>query len=397
VTWAGVLTRREARLWLAAFGLVALILVLIRFESADPDSALYAAISDRLAQEPVSRWLAPEWWGFWPEAQMTGLFREHPAGVFLLPAALDRLGIPALQGAYIVGVGAGLAALLLTAWIVGRLSSPADARAALVLLQLMPVAFIFRIRANHEYPLLVCLLVTLIGLDRVRTSWAWAVAVAAGLAGALLVKGVFVVLVVAASVLWILVRPGRARPIVALGLGLAAMVGIAAAYDAAYLATTGQTFWGPYWQRQLGPLELATPLDGSSALVGHVLFYASILLWHPAPWSLALLAAIWRYRTDLTGAWRGLTDGQRRGLLFALLFAAAAVAALSPSSRFAERYAFMATFAISAAGTVAAVRVWPAVSRGLARAEQVIPALPVTLWLALMMARLVIGPLLPRM
>jgi 4-amino-4-deoxy-L-arabinose transferase-like glycosyltransferase len=33
-----------------------------------------------------------------------------------------------------------------------------------VLLQLMPVAFIFRIRANHEYPILVCLLLSLLGL-----------------------------------------------------------------------------------------------------------------------------------------------------------------------------------------------------------------------------------------
>ena len=39
----------------------------------------------------MRRWLAPEWWGFWPDAQMTGLFREHPAGVFLLPAALGPL------------------------------------------------------------------------------------------------------------------------------------------------------------------------------------------------------------------------------------------------------------------------------------------------------------------
>ena len=48
-----------------------------------------------------------------------------------------------------------------------------DARAALVLLQLMPVAFLFRIRANHEYLMLVGLLVTLVGLEKVRQSW-WA-------------------------------------------------------------------------------------------------------------------------------------------------------------------------------------------------------------------------------
>ncbi len=54
-----------------------------------------------------------------------------------------------------------------------------DARAALVLLQFMPVAFLFRIRANHEYLMLVGLLVTLVGVEKVRRSW-WALVVAAG-------------------------------------------------------------------------------------------------------------------------------------------------------------------------------------------------------------------------
>ena len=171
------------------------MLVARGFSSGDPDSALYAGIADRLAQEPVRRWIAPEWWGFWPEAQMTGLFREHPAGVFLMSAALTRVGVPAAQGAYVIGIGAGLASLLLMASLIRRVTTRDEARAALVLLQLMPVAFIFRIRANHEYPILVCLLLALLGLAWIgerRPWWMGALAVAAGLAGGLLIKGVFV-------------------------------------------------------------------------------------------------------------------------------------------------------------------------------------------------------------
>jgi 4-amino-4-deoxy-L-arabinose transferase-like glycosyltransferase len=391
-----VIARREAALWTAAFILVSALLVATRFQSDDPDSALYASISARLADEPVSRWLAPEWWGFWPEAEMTGLFREHPAGVFLLPAALDRLGIPAEQGAYIVGIGAGLASLVLAGSLVARLTSAAEARAALVLLQLMPVAFIFRIRANHEYPLLVCLLVTIVGLDRVRRSWVWAIAVAAGLTGALIVKGVFVVLVMAAAAIWIAVQPGRGRPFAALVAGLAVMAAAAMAYDAAYLSATGETFWAPYWERQLGPLEIATPLDGASTLALHAAFYASILLWHPAPWSLALFQAVRRRAADLKGWWRRTPDLERRGVIAVLLFAAFAIVALSPSSRFAERYAFLATFTVGAAGAVAAFRLWAWVPRLLDRLQRVLPALPVVLWFTLMVLRLALGPLLPR-
>ena len=43
----------------------------------------------------------------------------------------------------------------------------------------MPLAFIFRIRDNHEYPMLVCLLAALAGLDGVSRSWAWIVLVIA--------------------------------------------------------------------------------------------------------------------------------------------------------------------------------------------------------------------------
>ena len=99
-----MLTRREAVIWAAAFVVLSILLVVTRFASDDPDSALYAELASRLAELPVSQWIAPEWWGQW---NSEGWFREHPAGVFLLPTALGATGIPAIQAAYIVGVGAG--------------------------------------------------------------------------------------------------------------------------------------------------------------------------------------------------------------------------------------------------------------------------------------------------
>jgi hypothetical protein len=230
---AALVPRRDAVVWAASFLLVAALLVAVQFTSSDGDSDLYAGLSGRLSLEPVSRWVAPEWWGFWPEAEMTGLFREHPAGALIIPAALVRLGVPGAQAAYVVGIGAGLAALLMIGWLLARVVERDDARAALVLLQLMPVAFLFRIRANHEYLMLVGLLVVLVGLEWVRESrWAFAL-VAIGMAGALLVKGVFVVLTMTGAVLWVLFDPAgngrsRVRPMVAVlaGVAFTAMVAI---------------------------------------------------------------------------------------------------------------------------------------------------------------------------
>ena len=394
------LTRQDRVVWAALFVFVSFLLVVTGFASDDPDSALYANLSAKLAQGPTSNWIAPQWWGYW-DGQ--GLFREHPAGVFLIPTALTRLGIPAVQGSYIVGIAAGLVSLVLIGWLVSRLGTAADGRAMLVLLQLTPVAFLFRIRANHEYPMLVCLLVMIVGLEGVRRgSWWWTTAVAGALTAALLVKGVFVVFVLLGAGLWVLINPTRAtgsivRPIVALVMAALVAAAIALAYDALYLRRTGETFWLPYWRRQLGPLEVATPIDGASTIAGHLVFYLSRVLWHAAPWSVALVIIAVTQRARLAAAWATAPATLRRGVVFALLFVGLVVMMLLPSSRFAERYAFSATFALAALGAMVAWRHWPALTRLVSSLDRAVPAFPAVLWGALMLLRIVVGPYLPRL
>jgi 4-amino-4-deoxy-L-arabinose transferase-like glycosyltransferase len=394
--------RRDAVVWAACFLLVSILLVAVQFTSSDGDSDLYAGLSGRLALEPVGRWVAPEWWGFWPEAEMTGLFREHPAGALIIPAALVRLGVPGAQAAYIVGIGAGLASLLMIGWLLARVVERNDARAALVCLQLMPVAFLFRIRANHEYLMLVGLLVALVGLERVRQShWAFAL-VAAGMSAALLVKGVFVVLTITGALLWVLFDPAgkgqsRIRPIAAVLVGVVGTAIVAIVYELWFRTVTGEGYWVPYWQRQLGQVEVATPVGGGLASLGwNVFFYLNRLTWHSAPWSLALIVLGWTTRGAWMVRWRALPDAERRGLLFALTYGVVLVFLLSPSSRVAERYVFSGTYVVAAAGVIVALRLWPFSAARLRELDHHLPALPALVWLALMMARLVIGPWMPR-
>ncbi len=393
-----LLSRRESVAWVCCFLLVAAVLVGIGFSSDDPDSALYAALSARLADLPPGRWIAPEWWGHWDSE---GLFREHPVGVLLLPAALGAIGIPGTQAAYVVGIAAALLCLIILGHLIARITSPADGRLALVLLQVMPVAFIFRIRANHEYPMLLCLLVMIVGLDRVRTSWRWLLVPAIALTGALLVKGVFIVVLIVAAAIWLAVNPLRAagaawRPVAACALAAVVLTAVAVGYDALYLDVTGERFWGPYWERQLAPLRLSAPLGTESAFLHHLSFYLLRLLWHPAPWSVALIAAIWRARRNLGGSWRRMSEPARRALGCAVAFAAASIAMLTPASRFAERYPFSAHYAIAAAGAVVALYLWPRLRTRVEALDRAVPGLPVTLWVVLMLLRLTLGGMLPR-
>ncbi len=395
---ARLLTSRDLIVWSIGVLAVSALLVATGFTSDDPDSALYADQSARLAAEPVARWIAPEWWGNWDSH---GLFREHPAGVFLVPTLLASAGVPGVQAAYIVGIAAGLVSVVLIAAIVSRVTSVADGRATLILLQLIPLAFIFRIRANHEYPMLVCLLVALIGIEAVRRSWRWAWVTPLALCAAVLVKAAFVAVPLLAIGWWMLINPlgtkgSIVRPIATIALGLAAIVVMSIGYDALYMRVTGESFWGGYWARQFAPWSFgAEPADQPGAL-HHLGFYLVRLAWHPAPWSLALAAAMWTTRHRWRSMWQALPDAHRRGLLFTLAFTASTVLMLVPMSRFAERYIFSANYAIAAAGIVVALHHWPRLRTTIQDLDARIPALPALCWTLLMLLRLAIGPLLPR-
>src|SRR5262245_10377974 len=111
-----MLSTREVLTWTALYLVIAALIVVTGFASDDPDSALYANLSARLAELPASQWIAPQWWGNWDSE---GWFREHPAGVFLIPTVLAQVGVPAIQGSYAVGAAVGLGSL----WLIGVLVS----------------------------------------------------------------------------------------------------------------------------------------------------------------------------------------------------------------------------------------------------------------------------------
>ena len=389
--------RAEALAWAVALLAVWAILAATGFTSRDPDSAFYATMSARLANGPLSGIIAPEWGGLW---NGTGLWQEHPVGIYLAPIVLAWVGYPDAQAAYAVGIATALGCLLLLARL-ARAAEPSAGRSALVLLQLVPAAFVFRVRANQEYPMLLCLLVVLLALDGVRRSWSWSAVAALALTASLLVKGVFVAIVLLGAGLWVIVNPLRVpgsivRPVVALAASAVMMAVVALVYDQLYEQAAGTTFWAGYWRRQLGPVAGAAPGAGVLALVYHAFFYLAHLAWLSAPWGAALvvLAAGWLRRAR--DAWRAQPEPLRSAVVFALLFAAATIVMLSPSGRFAERYLFSPIFITAAIGIAVACRAWPAIPVTVAQIERRVPFLPVLVWLVLIVGRLGLGPLLPR-
>lgn len=356
-------------------GLVAWVLVLaaawialatLGYRTRDADSRLYAEMAARMSEAPAASWIAP---AFPPGWYMSGPFREHPVGLLVPPAALARLGYPAPQAAYALNALYQVLTIILLQRLAAALVPGLEARALGWLVQLLPIAFTFRIRANHEQAVLLCLVAALYGTERARTRARWALVTVAGLAGLLLVKGVLAVFGPALCVLWLLARritasgpaPSDRAAWLGLAAGVVAMGATAAFYEQLYRHATGEPFWSFYLARQLGVAVATGEGAGLAVKAYNLVWYLGRVVWFPFPWSLALVAAAWHARrlplrsspaVDAEPAGGGALAGG----LFAIATLVLYVGLFSLSDRRADRYIFPLYYAVGAAGGVAALR-----------------------------------------
>jgi 4-amino-4-deoxy-L-arabinose transferase-like glycosyltransferase len=348
---------KEAVIWLAALSMVVYFIAMVGFRTRDPDSSLHVAISVRLAQEPMARWIAPEWSGRW---NAHGLYREHPAGIFWLPALLARLGYPPRQAAYAVNTIYLACTIILIQRLAALFVSGFEARTLAWLLQLIPIAFTYRLRANHEQVVLLCFLAALYGIERSRARAAWGLLTAFSFVGLLLVKGVlFVFLPIACGVLLLTDRKGqgmrRAWTMLIVSVAIASFA--AASYEIAFRSATGEGFIGPYLGRQL---KTAAALNSTAIVIQkieNVVWYAARVLWFAFPWSFIPLASVWRDRRQTRDVSSHPADGRaRRAGITCLVMTLVYVLVFSLSDRKADRYIFPAYFLVGACGAVMALR-----------------------------------------
>ena len=396
--------RATAAAWALAVVVTAALIAATHYESPDPDSSLHAGIAARVSELPLRQWIAPEWWGLW---NSEGPYSEHPAGIFILPAALARLGYPPGQAAYAVNALYQAATFILVALIAASVVAPRDARALGWILQLILVAFVYRIRANHEYALLAGLLFAVYSTERARTRPVWTLGMVAGFCAVLLVKGVFAVVVPITCAVWLLARAQGVRDLSACWKALAAvaampLVGLLVAwgYEAAYVSATGRSFLAVYQSRQL-PAAAVTEglLVGRTAYSG--VWYAARVFWYPLPFS--LFAGIVAYRGMRSGAawpWRGGRPDEspaasrlRQGAWFAIVTTVLLVGVFSLAHRKADRYLFAVYFIVAAVGAIDAVNRFAWLRRVVDRLDR--PWVPAAVYVLLVVLRLVAGDMLP--
>ena len=381
--------------------LVAGSVALVVFDSSsrDADSRLYAEMAARMSTAPAPGWIAPD---FPPGWFASGPFREHPVGLLVPAALLARAGYPAEQAAYALNALYQAATLVLLQRLALALVDGLEARALGWLVQLLPVAFAYRIRANHEQLVVLCLVAALLGTERSRQGARGVALTVSGLVGLLLVKGVVGVLGPALCALWLLAlgrsgaRPARPRAAWAgLMVAVAAMAGTAVAYEVLYRQATGEPFWSCYLTQQLGVAAVPQSAAGLAQKAYNLVWYLGRVLWFPFPWSLALLAAFWhgwrRWRQGTPGAVPSPADAAVRGAAFVAGMVLLYVGLFSLSDRRADRYIFPVYYAVGSAGAVAALRTWPRL-RGFAEKLDR-PWVPAAAWCLALLVRIVGGRL----
>jgi 4-amino-4-deoxy-L-arabinose transferase-like glycosyltransferase len=396
--------RATALAWALAVVITAVLVAATHYESPDPDSSLHAGIAARISELPLRQWIAPEWWGLW---NAEGPYCEHPAGIFILPAALARLGFPKVQAAYAVNALYQAATFILIPLVAASVVAPRDARALGWILQLVLVAFVYRIRANHEYALLAGLLFAVYSTERARTRPVWTLGMVAGFGAVLLVKGVFAVIVPVACAVWLLARADGVRELRTCWKAWAAVAAMplvgalmAWGYEAAYVSATGRSFLAVYQSRQL-PAAAVT----AGSLVGRTVYsavwYAGRVFWYPLPFS--LFAGIAAYRGMRSGGiwpWGAARhdDGRgssprRQGAWFGLATTVLLVAAFSLAHRKADRYLFAAYFVVAAVGALDAIDRIAWLRRVVERLDR--PWVPAAVHVGLVVLRLLAGDMLP--
>jgi hypothetical protein len=401
---AGELTTRSFAMtmclaWGTVLAISAILLVIVNVRAADSDSGLHIGFVERLNTLPVSRWIAPEWWGLWG---FEGLYREHPIGILIPPLILSKLGFPASQAPFLANAIYQVLSLVIIQNIAATVVPAVKAHALSWMLQLIPIAFTYRIRANHEQAVLLLFLVALWSIEKSRKDVRWISLLVFSTAAAVLVKGVFAAWLFIGCASWLMIiKNVGARPIdrfrdrmrldrrgwIGLAISFAGVLGVVAGYEFLYRHATHESFLAVYVSRQIGAAAVAKGPSYLTQKFSNLVFYGGRLLWFAFPGSLAVLAAIWKRNKR-----EAVPERTRQAFVFSVLVSSLYVVLFSLSDRHADRYIFPAYYLLAGCGLISAAYQSTWLKRVIERWDRHSQVFTPMLWLILFCVNLASGP-----
>jgi hypothetical protein len=390
----------EWLVWGSVLAVAAVLLIVVNVRALDSDSSLHIGLVERLNTLPVSRWIAPEWWGLWG---FQGLYREHPIGILIPPLILSKLGFPASQAPFLANALYQVLSLVIIQNIAATVVPAVEARSLSWMLQLIPIAFTYRIRANHEQAVLLLFFVALWSIEKSRKDARWISLLVFSTTAAVLVKGVFAAWLFIGCAAWLLIVRNKdnaqprerfrnrlrldLRAWAGLAISFVAVLGVVAGYEFLYRQTAHESFLAVYFARQIGAAAVARGPSYVIQKLFSLAFYGGRLLWFAFPGSLAVLVAIWkRCRRE------PLSERTRQAFVFSVGVSMLYVLLFSLSDRHADRYIFPAYYLFASCGMIWATHQSAWLHRIIERWDRHHQVLTPLLWLTLFCLNLASGP-----
>lgn len=342
--------------WLVflAFMLNAAAIVTMKYVPGDGDSRFYIFVARQIADSPLLLKISPQWNGH--QGIPKGHFiQDHLVGLPFTASLGATIGIDPGHTLMLINLGFLIGSSIFLYQLLRIFSCRRHSWAILCVMIFFPIAFLYRVRANHEPAVLffsmMALWATALG---VRSNILYLIGIPAALFGLCFVKGFMAAFLIplSMSALCFLLWQKQAlnwRVIVVSWCGSILFALLISGmfcyfYEVWYRLATGKDFFSTYWQLQIVSRSLGSdsgltfPLDK----IRNVIFYTGCLLWYTFPWSVFFIVNITKSRSIRT-----LSTLQSLLLLTGMAWIATACI----SNRITMRYIFPSYFLCGAAFT----------------------------------------------
>lgn len=289
--------------WLLVFTLFAIIFSQVDYFARENDSRLYTKFLYQLSEKPIKEIVVVRWTESAYTDPTSPYVRDHLIGQFIIPVLMVKLGMPASHALYLfnnlVQIAIAYALFYLSFLLTGRYWGD-----LLLFVSFLPQSWVYTLRANHEQPLSLMVLLAMIAGIQISKHRAWLLVGVISVVSAFLIKGLGFLMVPISFSIGVLFAQGIGYKqilrlfLYALLITMALLICIWV-YEQWFVSLIGDSFFKRYWEIQISGRTLKT--NSSFSLLGkiqNINYYFSRTLAYTAPWSLLFVGVLIQKRSE---------------------------------------------------------------------------------------------------
>ena len=348
-----IYNNRVAITWTLVFLLLSILMVKVNYVARENDTRLYTIFLKQLDEKPLSDIIKLEWQGksVYSEKE-TPYVRDHLIGQFFVPLTLTKVGIPSSHALYITNTLYKILSIILLYLIATNVFSKKISALTTILVQLTPINFNYLMRANHEPPLLLLVLLIIYACLGLRTRKQYYLLIFICFHFCFLIKGIsFLPIIPLTFICYLALNYKEEKREVAKGFLTLSFLSLsvlatAAFYEYLFRMKTGFPFFEQYFKLQV--VQRTLDIESHSPLliqkIKNLTYYSSRLLSYSLPWTLIPI-----YYLIKKDRFNNYTKSQLNFLAMLVLCSLSYVLIFSTADRLASRYIFPSYYLFSMA------------------------------------------------